>query len=395
MNLFKNKVGLIVPVVALLVIFVFSLTLFPSAKVQPVQLPVALVNEDEGFQLPNQPEMNMGSTMVEMIEQMTSANPAQAEAFRWIEVGSEEEVKEGLDDQEYYAALVIPGDFSQKQASLRTEQPAASEIIIYINQGMNPAASTLAGQALGGIVDKMNVSVREQLLSGFDAQNALLTAKQASLLASPIQKQVINVNETGTQSANGNAPVSLLQPLWMASIASAAILYIALRKAQARTLNERLLSKVYQIGITAAAGIGVGFGLTWLARDMVGFAIPQYTDTAWFLTIAFISFCLLQTAVVSWLGLQGISIFALMLFFGIPLMTLAPELMSSFYREWIYSWLPMRFLVEGLRELFFFDQGLSWSQISVLTWIGLASAGVIMLSVYKPLAAADQKSLQG
>ncbi|QCT01713.1 hypothetical protein E6C60_0995 [Paenibacillus algicola] len=330
-----------------------------------------------------------------MIEQMTSANPAQAEAFRWIEVGSEEEVKEGLDDQEYYAALVIPGDFSQKQASLRTEQPAASEIIIYINQGMNPAASTLAGQALGGIVDKMNVSVREQLLSGFDAQNALLTAKQASLLASPIQKQVINVNETGTQSANGNAPVSLLQPLWMASIASAAILYIALRKAQARTLNERLLSKVYQVGITAAAGIGVGFGLTWLARDMVGFAIPQYTDTAWFLTIAFISFCLLQTAVVSWLGLQGISIFALMLFFGIPLMTLAPELMSSFYREWIYSWLPMRFLVEGLRELFFFDQGLSWSQISVLTWIGLASAGVIMLSVYKPLAAADQKSLQG
>ncbi|QCT01712.1 hypothetical protein E6C60_0994 [Paenibacillus algicola] len=64
MNLFKNKVGLIVPVVALLVIFVFSLTLFPSAKVQPFQLPVALVNEDEGFQLPNQPEMNMGSTMV-------------------------------------------------------------------------------------------------------------------------------------------------------------------------------------------------------------------------------------------------------------------------------------------------------------------------------------------
>ena len=71
-----------------------------------------------------------------------------------------EAVKKGLDNQKYYAALVIPKDFSAKQASLRTPAPSSPEVQIFINQGMNTAASTMAGQILNGVVDNMNNNVR-------------------------------------------------------------------------------------------------------------------------------------------------------------------------------------------------------------------------------------------
>jgi ABC-type polysaccharide/polyol phosphate export permease len=63
---------------------------------------------------------------------------------------------------------------------------------------------------------------------------------------------------------------------------------------------------------------------------------------------------------------------------------MAPEMMSPFYRDWIYSWLPMRSMIEGLRELFFFGEGLTWNtSVSVLFWIGLISMIVILGTALK------------
>ncbi len=83
-------------------------------------------------------------------------------------------------------------------------------------------------------------------------------------------------------------------------------------------------------------------------------------------------------------GIKGIAVFALMLFFGAPLLALDPEMMSAFYQDWVYSWLPMRFMIEGLCELFFFGKGLTWSSsLSSLVWIGVGSMIFILASVLK------------
>ena len=94
---------------------------------------------------------------------------------------------------------------------------------------------------------------------------------------------------------------------------------------------------------------------------MVGVNIPDYMDTALFLAISSFAFFLMITAVLWVVGFKGIALFVLMLFFGAPLLALPSEMMSPFYHDWIYSWLPMRFMVEGLRELFFFRNGLTWN----------------------------------
>ena len=90
------------------------------------------------------------------------------------------------------------------------------------------------------------------------------------------------------------------------------------------------------------------------------------------------------SAVLSIVGLKGISIFALLLFFGAPLLSLAPEMLSPFYQDWVYTWLPMRFMIEGLREIFFFGKGLSWSTpVIVLIWIGAVSIVIILATALK------------
>lgn len=389
MQMLKNKLVLLSPIIALAIIFIFSLTLFPSVQPQPKNLPIAIVNEDHGVEIPNQPKVNMGQTIVDMIQK--SSKNDEDPIVKWVDVKSMDAAQKGLDNQKYYAALVIPKDFSAKQASLPTLVPSSPEVQIYINQGMNTAASTMAGQILNGVVDNMNNNVRTQLLKGFESQGTTLTVEQASNLVTPIKKKVTSVNEIGKNSANGNSPISLFQPLWMASIASAAIIFIAVSKMPISARKENLAIKIGQILIGAVVALVIGFGLTWIADGMIGLNIPDFMDTALFLTITSFSFFLMISAVLSLVGFKGISIFVLLLFFGAPLLALAPEMMSTFYRDWIYSWLPMRFMVQGLRELFFFGEGLTWStSVSVLVWIGLVSMLIILGTSLKCITVKEQ-----
>ena len=193
--------------------------------------------------------MNMGQTIVDNMKKTSKSE--EEPAVKWIEVKNEETLQNGLNDQEYYAALVIPKDFSTKQASLPTPQPSSPEVEIFINQGMNTAASTMAGQILNSVVDNMNNNVRKQILEGLKAKEATLTADQVSNVVKPITKKVINVNEIGKNSANGNSPISLFQPLWIASLASAAIIFIAISKMPVGTRKENFILKLKQI-ITGA-----------------------------------------------------------------------------------------------------------------------------------------------
>lgn len=386
MNLLKNKLFLATPILAFVVIFIFSLSLFPSVQPQPRSLPIAIVNEDKGIQSEGQATINAGEQIVEQIKTAMddSTQTNEEPAVKWIEVSTMEDVQHGLDDRKYYAALIIPKDFSVKQASLRTSTPSSPEVEILVNQGMNMAASTAAGQILNGVVDNMNTLVRTQILEGLSRQNATLTAGQAAGLVTPISKKVTNVNEVGTNSGNGNAPISLFQPLWMACLVSAALMTMALKKMSNPTRKFVIVAKLIQILTGAVIAVIVGFGLTWLADSMVGLNIAHFADTAWFLSLTTFSFFLMILAVLAVIGLPGMSIFALLLFFGAPLLALAPEMMPPFYQDWVYPWLPMRFMIEGLRDIFFFGKGLYWSPfVSTLFWIAATGAVVILTATLK------------
>lgn len=392
MKILKNKLTFISPIAVIAIIFVFSLTLIPSISPAPKNMPIAIVNEDLGTMLPNNTEMNIGNTILENIRSQASG---QDSPIKWMEVGTFAEVQEGLNDKKYYAALVIPEDFSKKQISLQTPSPISPEIQLLVNQGMNPTAANMASQILNGIVDEINANVRTQMLDGFKANGNTITTEQAALLVSPIIKKVTNVNEIGTKSANGNAPVSLFQPLWMGSIVGAAVVFFSLSKTTFRGRKDKFIAVSIQVVIGAILALIAGFGLTWLAGSMLGLNIPKIVDTGLFLSLTYFTFFLMISAVLMWLGMKGLPIFVLMLFFGAPLLAMPPEFLSTFYRDWIYSWLPMRQMVEGLRELFFFGKGFSWSHsVQILTWIGLGSLVLLLFSSLKKGKNANHEEIQ-
>ncbi|WP_339195849.1 ABC transporter permease [Solibacillus sp. FSL R5-0449] len=378
----KNKLVLALPFITLAIIFIFSLTLYPNVQPKVRDLPIAIVNEDEGVTLPNGTTMNMGQTIVDMIENGSSDLEA-SEMIKWVFVESDEAVQKGLDAQKYYGALVIPNNFSEKQVSLQTPAPTNPAVQIYINQGMHMQVSTIAGQVLNGVVDNMNNAVRTQLIESAEKNGELVSAQLAGNLVTPIQKNVINVNEVSKNTANGNAPFLMLQPMWLASLVGAAILFFTASKLKHVSRKESFATKGLQLLMAFIAAIFIGFGFTWIAGDIVGLNIPSFMDTALFLSITSISFILLILALFSWIGFRAMPIFVLLLFFGAPLFGLAPEMMSVFYRDWLYPLLPMRFMVEGLRELFFFNAELSWDLVATQVWMIGVSCVVIILSVWK------------
>ncbi|WP_414557973.1 YhgE/Pip domain-containing protein [Bacillus swezeyi] len=189
-------------------------------------------------------------------------------------------MREELNERKYYAALIIPKNSSRKQLSFLTAHPAGAEVKILINQGANTMAANTAGQMLNQIVENINQRVREDTLAALEKQGAALNVQQAGALASPISKKTENVNETGAYSSNGNAPVSLVQPLWMASIAGALLMFTAVRKIQVSNRTEALLSRLLQVLIGAVLLFTAGYGLVWIASEWVGMNIPQFHDTA-------------------------------------------------------------------------------------------------------------------
>ena len=379
----KNKFFILAPIVACVAMFIFSLTLFPSVQPAPENLPIAIVNEDVGVTVPGQGDVNLGDTLVETVQQATAAAEGEP-AIKWVVVESKEALDLGLQNKDYYAALYIPADFSEKQASLRTPTPANPELEILINQGMNAAVANVTTQALNGIVDRMNSMMQTQLVEAFKAQNATLTPEQAVAIATPITKVVTTVNGASENTGGGNMAMNLFQPAWIGSIAAAVLLFFAASKSPAATKKGSLIQRIIQIAIAFVAAFLVGFGLPFLADKMVGFNIPDYTQTAFFLTITIAAFITMILAVLSIIGLPGIFIFVLLMFFGAPLLALAPEMMSGFYQDFVYSWLPMRFMIDGLKDIFFFGTGVTWANTQVLVWIMIVSVFVIILSVFIP-----------
>lgn len=160
----ENKFFILAPVIAIFIVFIFAVVLIPGAKQAPKNVPIAIVNEDLGVEVPNQGTMNFGKTMVDMINKMMKETSGEDEpAVKWITVSSYKKAKEGMDNKEYYGAIVIPGNYSMKQASLQTPAPSSPELKIYVNQGKNAIASNAVTQILNGIVDNMNHKVSGQL----------------------------------------------------------------------------------------------------------------------------------------------------------------------------------------------------------------------------------------
>ena len=377
----ENKFFGIAFIAVLFLSFIFVATQIPGAHSSPKDLPIGLVLEDEG---------NMGQTFVEMIQknpQATKESP-----FKWVVFKNEQDMNEKLANQELYGAIYIPKDFSEKYASFQTPTPTSATLKIYISQGENANVATMVTQALSTMVEKMNDNVSAQLLAVTEKNNISLNANQARTYTTPIQSELVNVHETGKLS---NAPLSFFQPIWISSLISAILLWFTGRNCKFNTVLEQLKFRVFQALIAIIIGLFGGYLLTWYSTWMLDYEFADVHHVALFLSLTCATFILLILAITTWIQFASLPIFILLMFFGLPLLQIAPEMLPSFYTDWIYPWLPFRFMFEGLKEILFFS-GELWSSAAVtLCWIAVVSILVLLLSVVKRSSYKEDNSAEG
>ncbi|MFG6496692.1 YhgE/Pip domain-containing protein [Fictibacillus sp. UD] len=149
---FSNR-KIAVPVLAVLFIPVLYSGMFLWAFWDPYDkmedLPVAVVNQDEGYEY-NGENLAVGDEFVKKLKE----NPQ----FKWKFV-SEEKAKQGLEHNDYYMMIEIPENFSEEATSLSGSSNKKPEIIYTPNAGFNFLAAQIGGTA----VDKMKESLSNEL----------------------------------------------------------------------------------------------------------------------------------------------------------------------------------------------------------------------------------------
>lgn len=151
-SIFHNK-KLLIPIIAVLFIPILYSGMFLWAFWDPYDrlpdLPVAIVNEDEGSNIDGQ-KVNLGDDLVTKLEESMDFN------FSFLE---KEKAYDGLEKQKYYLIVEIPKDFSKNAATLLDKEPKKLSLIYVPNEGFNFLASQIGETA----IDRIKMSLSEKV----------------------------------------------------------------------------------------------------------------------------------------------------------------------------------------------------------------------------------------
>ena len=369
----------ILPIIALLVLgLIFMPANIPTVKMNPKNLPIGLVVSDEG---------ETGATLSEALIENAP------EAVKFTQYESVEALKDAMDEREAYGALVIPADFSSKLATMQTAAPEKATMQIYINEGANATVATIVQTALTTMVSMMNTNVSTQMLTAVQAKTEEMKANIAPVLAAqgensplaqvgtmispispdkvqdfanPIQSEIIKFHEV---NGLASAPAGLLTVVWFASLIGAVMLYLSGTKRTFATKADKLKFNTLQSILPFVYALVGGYVITWYSTWILGFEYASFNKVALFVSLAIAAFIFMIFATLRWLKLPSIIIYVLLMFFSLAAVQLAPEMVPDFYRDYVISWLPLRFFVEGLKDVLFFTGDVFNKYGIVLVWI--------------------------
>lgn len=142
------------------------------------QIKVALANSDEGLEGAIIPfHINAGERVVTELSGSTKIG---------YTVTSEDDAIDGVASGKYYAAVVIPKDFSTKLLSVVSQNPTHPKLSYYVNEKRNPIASIVTGKA--------STSVQTLVDEGFtEAVSKIATELMDELSALLNKDQVLSV----------------------------------------------------------------------------------------------------------------------------------------------------------------------------------------------------------
>lgn len=343
----KEKVNfkVVAPIVAILITFAVSLVILPVIKGEAKELPITVVSLDQGMTTP-QGVVNVGSQIAEGITAKIDAAMATKDPapLKLVEITDQEKLDQAFEDKDIYGAIVIPADFTtQKMAG------GSPAIQVIIDEGQSKAIAT-----------------------------ALSTMIASFSSGSEVPLTIEYLNPIGSDMANGNANMFAFILAWVAAF----VCSIILSKAFQRGLDQSIVAKLKLTLMAALTAVVIAACVAFILKYEFSLGI-EFGITFGFMSIAVFCLMMLIIGVMSWSFIGGAIIFVALMLLGLVASSMPYEILPSFWQDYVYHWIPMRFMSDGIKEIFYMNGGIWNAGTQMLAWFGAGGILLTLLSALK------------
>ena len=418
-----GKKKFIIPfVLPVVVICLFSLMFCPMAQMELKNIPVAVVNLDEGVELPSG-LLNIGSEMVTGLESgegiegapITSGfsvatlqqeeNESEEEApdqgsavmqdaLSWSVLESEESAESAFANHDYYALIVIPKDFTLSQIGLRLDT---------FMKNASEAASVGGSQSAGGLQENAQLmgviaQLKQQAAEVEDGSlKVFIDNVKSPLIASQLnsamntlfaQKGIsaeISVENDGGYEVNTSSPMSsmisqqlVIIPAVVGGLICAILINRVLRIAESSKTKDVAQTIGKQLVVALICSLLVALCAWALVGAICGIELP-FANSVLFVWLSTFCFVVLLLGFLDIALPLGVLVAITILVFGNMLGVLPYEVLQPFWQDFIYPWVPQRFFGDGVRAVMYLGEGAINSAIVPLLIAG--GIGVLLMLI--------------
>lgn len=384
MNIFKNKLLWIAPIATMIILVIFSLAFYPAYNPKPKDLPIGILNEDEGTTIQDK-NVNIGKKLEDKLLDSDSNK------IKWVKVDSEKDLEKDLKDQKIFGVAIIDKDFS-KDAMSKTQkvvmdskkeemqQKVASGEIppqvvqqmkqkmgnqqvevkqakfkTIVSEGSSLQGSQIASAVLTGMGDNINAQITKQSLETLTSQNVKVNAADINGLTNPVKVDNEKLNKVKDHQAGGNAPFLMFMPIWIGSIVTSILLFFAFRTSNNIVVQHRIIASIGQMIFAVVAAFAGSFVYIYFMQGVQGFDFDHPNRIAIFVAFAILGFVGLILGVMVWLGMKSVPIFFILMFFSMQLVTLPKQMLPESYQKYVYDWNPFTHYATSVRELLYLN----------------------------------------
>ncbi len=351
-------------VIALLLLCILGLALSPMMRMEAKNLPIAVVNEDAGAVLPTG-EMNAGELMVQNFRAMTAG--AEDAAMKITVVESRDAVIQAMEAGEYYAALVIPENFTMLQVAAQMGTGTESPVIeLIVNTVKSPLVAQTIQQQLTMTMAKAGLDVQ---VTGIGA-----AAQSSNMMAGMMGVQMLVM------------PIVMLSLIM--SLFAVIVLWTLKKPATVAEKGKQLGMQIAYAVVAAAVAAVCAYGIVaWFG----GVEIPASA----ILYLWAVSFCIMLANI----GLcdlclpLGALVMVCVFAFGMATAVLPAEMLPDFWVNWVLPWVPQPAIGDGVRNIIYLGgNGFEAGFGRLLVW---ACVGVVAAAIAVVLPARKAKVAEG
>lgn len=406
--------------IALLIFCVLGLAIAPMLHMSPKNMPVAVVNLDEGAELPTGETFVAGDQIVDNIDELVSENSDEGDApIKFTVLKSREELDASID--EYYGALVIPADFTERQMAGNTALASTlgegiQELMAGSAAGApdgaaaaaaaqaNPEAAAQAQQqAQAQMAAKMQGIILDAVTAQQDADKPkielVVNTVKSPVFANTLQSSVatmlaqrgveVEVTSIGNAAEDAN-PISgmmgvqmMVMPLFIMSLIMSLIaMIVTWLPAQAEGRQGKTHAAGKQVGFTIVASLVAATLAYGIVAWIGGIEVPA--TAILFLWLASACIMLANIGLLDLALPLGVLVMICTFALGMGTAVLPPEMLPDFWANWVVPWAPQAAIGDGIRNIMYLDGGAFDVGVTRLLAWGCVGIVALIAAVFAP-----------